>query len=68
LILDGKVLDKPQQFLGTSVVVEVEPKVNPLITNMVQDGWEPHFVVVYGDIKEELEVLAQLFACEVVKY
>ena len=68
LILDGKVLDKPQQFLGTSVVVEVEPKVNPLITNMVQDGWEPHFVVVYGDIKEELEILAQLFACEVVKY
>jgi L-fucose isomerase-like protein len=68
LILDGKVLDKPQQFLGTSVVVQVEPKVNPLISSMVKDGWEPHFVVVYGDIKEELELLAQLFACEVVKY
>jgi L-fucose isomerase-like protein len=67
-ILDGKVLDKPQQFLGTSVVVEVEPKVNSLITAMVQDGWEPHFVVVYADIKEELECLAQLFGCEVVKY
>jgi hypothetical protein len=35
---------------------------------MVQDGWEPHFVVVYADIKEELEILAQLFGCEVVKY
>jgi L-fucose isomerase-like protein len=67
-ILDGKVLDKPQQFLGTSVVVQVEPKVNQLITSMVQDGWEPHFVVVYADIKEELENLAQLFGCEVVKY
>ncbi|PKM69794.1 MAG: fucose isomerase [Firmicutes bacterium HGW-Firmicutes-19] len=68
LIMDGKVLDKPQQFLGTSVVVEVEPKVNPLITSMVQDGWEPHFVVIYADIKEELELLAQLFGCEIVKY
>jgi L-fucose isomerase-like protein len=46
LILDGKVLDKPQQFLGTSVVVQVEPNVNPLISSMVKDGWEPHFVVV----------------------
>jgi L-fucose isomerase-like protein len=68
LIMDGKVLDKPQQFLGTSVVVEVEPKVNPLITSMVQDGWEPHFVVIYANIKEELELLAQLFGCEIVKY
>lgn len=64
----GKILDKPQQFLGTSVVVEVEQKVNPLISSMVKDGWEPHFVVIYDDIMDKLELLAEMFECDIVKY
>ena len=52
-------MDKPQQFLGTSVVVKVEPDVKSMVSTMVKDGWEPHYVVVYGDIKEELIVLAE---------
>jgi len=54
-----EILDKPQQFLGTSVVVKVQRDVTEMITSMIQDGWEPHYVVVYGDIAEELRQLAQ---------
>ncbi|MBN2604894.1 MAG: fucose isomerase [Bacilli bacterium] len=67
-ILEGEILDKPKQFSGTSVVVQVKKEVNDLISNMVKDGWEPHFVVVYGDIKEELEILATILQCEICKY
>lgn len=67
-ITNGKILDKPQQFLGTTVVVQVEPEVNPMISSIVKEGWEPHFVVIYEDIKEELTYLAEMFECEVVTY
>lgn len=59
-IAAAEILDKPQQFLGTSVVVKVEQIVHPMIEELVQEGWEPHFVVVYGNIKEELIVLGKL--------
>lgn len=67
-IAKGKILDKPQQFLGTSVVVEVQQEVNAMITSMVKEGWEPHFVVIYDDIAEQLELLAEMFQCDIVKY
>lgn len=60
----GEILDKPQQFLGTSVVVKVKQDVTEMITEMVQDGWEPHYVVIYGDIKEELLLLADFLGLE----
>jgi L-fucose isomerase-like protein len=67
-IANGEILDKPQQFLGTSVVVQVEPNVNDMITSMVKDGWEPHFAVLYKDIKEELIILAELLGIEIHIY
>jgi len=67
-IANGEILDKPKQFLGTSMVVRVEQKVNPMITKMVKEGWEPHFAVLYGDVKEELTILAEMLNIEVVNY
>ncbi len=67
-IASGEILDKPQQFLGTSVVVKVEQEVHPLIEDLVQDGWEPHFVVIYGDVKEELATLGQLLKIDTYIY
>jgi len=59
-----EILDKPQQFLGTSVVVKVHNNVSDMITKMIQDGWEPHYVVVYKNIKDELMLLADLLQLE----
>ncbi len=67
-LLEGEILDKPKQFNGTSVVVQVKQDVNKLISNMVVDGWEPHFVVVYGDVIEPLELLATMLDIEICKY
>jgi L-fucose isomerase-like protein len=68
LLLKGEILDKPKQFFGTSLVIQVEPKVKPLITNLVKDGWEPHYVILYGDVVEELEILAEMLNIEICKY
>ena len=64
----GKILDKPQQFLGTSLVVETDSKAEEIITKSVRDGWEPHYVVVYGDVSRELEILGDMLNIPVCRY
>lgn len=34
----------------------------------VPDGWEPHFVVIFGDVKKELEILGNMLNIEVCTY
>jgi len=67
-VASAEILDKPQQFLGTSVVVKVEEKVEPMIEELIQDGWEPHFVVIYGNVKEELVILGDLLQIDTYIY
>ncbi|MBQ1522018.1 MAG: hypothetical protein IIZ74_04590, partial [Erysipelotrichaceae bacterium] len=64
----GKILDKPQQFLGTSLVVETDTKAEEIITKSVRDGWEPHYVVVYGDVSSEIEILGDMLNIPVCRY
>ena len=64
----GKILDKPQQFLGTSLVVETDTKAEEIVDRSVRDGWEPHYVVIYGDVKEELSILADMLNIKVYNY
>ncbi len=64
----GKILDKPQQFLGTSLVVEVDNNAEEIINESVRDGWEPHYVVVYGDVSQELEILGDMLDIPVWRY
>ena len=64
----GKILDKPQQFLGTSLVVEADGKAEDIINHSVRDGWEPHYVVIYGDYRKELEILADMLNIKAFYY
>lgn len=64
----GRALDKPKQFLGTSIVVQTEGDSYEIVNRSVKDGWEPHFVVIYGDVKEELKILAHMLEVEVCEY
>lgn len=59
-IAKGKALDKPKQFYGTSVVVETENDAATIVNDSVRAGFEPHFVLCYGDISEELNSLADM--------
>ncbi len=67
-IANGQALDKPKQFNGTSVVVKTETSAETIVYETVEAGWEPHFVVAYGNVAAELEILAGMLNMEVQKY
>ncbi|MBO4380788.1 MAG: fucose isomerase [Clostridia bacterium] len=64
----GEALDKPQQFLGTSIVVKTDGCAKGLVEKAVKNGWEPHFVVAMGDVANEMRVLANLLKIEVQEF
>lgn len=63
-IASGEALNKPKQFDGTSIVVRTENGCRDIVNRAVKDGWEPHFVVAMGNIKEEIKVLADTLSIE----
>jgi L-fucose isomerase-like protein len=67
-IMSGTIPDKPKQFTGTSLVVKTQNPAKKIISRSVKDGWEPHFVVIYGDVTAELEVLGNMLGLEVYQY
>ncbi len=68
LIAVGEALDMPQQFLGTSLVVKTEGNAEEFVYTAVEKGWEPHYVVIYGDHAEELEILSHMLSIDVERY
>ncbi len=67
-IASGEILDKPKQFNGTSIVVKTDNCSKDIVTTAVKDGWEPHFVVVYGNIVHELTALCHMLNLAVSSY
>ena len=68
LIATGEVLDKPQQFFGTSLVIKTDASAEEIVHKTVEDGWEPHYAVIYGDAADELEMLAHMLDITVVRF
>lgn len=67
-VSSAEILDKPKQFTGTSVVVKPKCNAEKLVNDSVRDGWEPHFVVAYGDITAALKAYGNYMNFEVVEY
>ena len=67
-IASGEILDKPQQFLGTSLVVKTDGCAQEIVNKTVLDGWEPHYAVIYGEAGDQLEILAHMLNIEVVRF
>lgn len=67
-IAEGAALDKPKQFCGTSVVVKTQADAKEVIEKSVKAGWEPHFVVCYGNVADKLTVLAHMLGAEVFQF
>ncbi|OAV69171.1 L-fucose isomerase [Bacteroidales bacterium Barb6XT] len=69
MAMKGKALDEPQKFLGTSVTVQPEKgEASEKVAEWVRGGWEPHFVVAYGDILEELRLMSRFLNLEFLEY
>ena len=64
----GSALEKPKQFIGTSTVVKTDGNAFDIVNNSVMDGWEPHFVVVYDDVKDELITIGRMLGMEICEY
>lgn len=67
-LMGGEAIDEPQQFLGTSVVVKTDNDAGKIVEDAVQAGWEPHFVLGYGDVSEAVKSLGSLLQIEVIEY
>lgn len=67
-VASGRALDKPKQFFGTSVVIETVYDSYEIISESVKEGWEPHYVVIFDDVADELEMLAHMFNSDITKY
>lgn len=67
-IAEGSAMDKPKQFCGTSVVVKTKANSRDVVEQSVKDGWEPHFVVIYGAVKKELMALGNMLDIEICCY
>ena len=67
-IAGGEALDKPKQFNGTSLVVKTNADAKTIVYESVEAGWEPHFVVAYGNVAAELVILAGMLNMEVQRY
>ena len=67
-LLEGEALDKPKQFIGTSIVVKTDNPAREIVEKSVLDGFEPHFVVLKGRHADALEALANMYGFEVCRY
>ena len=67
-LTEGRALDKPRQFTGTSVVVRLDTPCREAVERSVRDGFEPHFVVMKGRFGAAIEALATFFGFPVCKY
>lgn len=65
----GEALDEPQKFYGTSIVVRPEGgNASKRICDIVQDGWEPHFIIAYGNIMDELRLYCNYMSIDFMEY
>jgi len=60
LIVSGSIPDKPQQFYGTSVVFKPYYDAELLVDELVNKGYEPHYVLIYKDTEDSLKYLGNL--------
>ena len=67
-IAEGAALDKPKQFCGTSIVVRTDSPAKDVVYGTVKGGWEPHFVVIYSRVSNELEKLGHMVGAEIVRF
>ena len=67
-LTEGEAMDKPKQFIGTSIVVKTDHTSRSIVEQSVLDGFEPHFVVIKGRWATTLQALADMLGIPVCRY
>ena len=68
LVLRGEVLDVAQRFYGTSAVIRPESSAPRILSSLMEEGWEPHYSIVYGDCAADLEELGKQLNVDIYSY
>ncbi|MFZ4451270.1 sulfoquinovose isomerase [Salibacterium aidingense] len=68
LVMRGEALDTPQRFNGTSVEVQLETNVTETLYGLMEEGFEPHYGLVYEDVTEDLTMLGKQLGLPVSVY
>ena len=69
MAMKGEALDEPQKFFGTSLCFKPATGTpQEKVTALVGDGWEPHFVIAYGDVMEELRLMCGFLDIPFMEY
>jgi L-fucose isomerase-like protein len=68
LVMEGEALETEQPFSGTSVEVALKTDVTSTLYELMRQGFEPHYALVYEDIVEELLQLGKQLEIETVYY
>lgn len=64
VISKGEALDVPNSYLGTSAEIKLEKDAEEFVTFTVEQGIEPHFAMVHGDVTKELIEMARVLNIE----
>ncbi|MCR5098541.1 MAG: fucose isomerase [Lachnospiraceae bacterium] len=67
-IAEGSIMDKPRQFNGASIVVQTDTPAEWIVEDTIKNGWEPHYVVIYDRVGDELEKLGNMLGLDVYRY
>ena len=67
-LAEGEALDKPKQFIGTSIVIHTDDDSRSIVEESVLEGFEPHFIIIKGRHAETLQALAEMFRFEVLRF
>ncbi len=62
LLGGGEALDAPQRFLGTAATVRLDGPgpVQATVARLIEEAWEPHYALVYGDVRPEVADVAAM--------
>ncbi|OXM85754.1 sulfoquinovose isomerase [Paenibacillus rigui] len=68
LVMKGEALDAAQPFSGTSVEVKLPHDVSDTLVELMNEGFEPHFALVYEDVADALIELGRQLGIHTIAY
>lgn len=66
IITEGESLDVPNSYQGTSAEIKLNKDVEEFVRFTVEEGFEPHFAMVHGNIVQELVEMGRVLGIETI--
>lgn len=67
LAATGTALETPMTIRGTVSRVQLDGKVSALLNEVLNNGWEHHVALIYGEVLDELRMLGKMLDAPVIE-